>query len=176
MQGWVTLRNKLQIFLERQTSEALTSASSSELSCVQPSKTGEALTSASSSEPPCVQPSTKTVGETDQPVRLRGWMATGENAYANVYEDIVVDMDDKNEEVGSSSTAGFRVAGDGQRAMKPGMRVQLHGLTQNSRMNGKKGMLLSFDPERGRWQVRCSGRQSTLGCKPSNLRIVPAQE
>jgi len=117
----------------------------------------EALTSVFPSGSSCVQPSRQMIGvsgcpEVTQPGRPSGWTAT-------------VQKDEQYAQVKDSA------GGEGQ--WEPGMRVQLHGLTQRSEINGKIGVLLAFDSDRGRWQVRCSGLADTLRCKPSNLRIAP---
>ena len=64
------------------------------------------------------------------------------------------------------------LAGDLGTELKPGLTVKVVGLKNAPEHNGKRGKLVSFDAERGRWEVRMrSGKAMKI--KSENLASDP---
>ena len=50
--------------------------------------------------------------------------------------------------------------------LREGTAVVIEGLVHAPEWNGKRGLLLSFDAEKGRYQVAVKGRKKALGLRP----------
>eukprot|EP00931_Biecheleriopsis_adriatica_P054728 TRINITY_DN32237_c0_g1_i1.p1 TRINITY_DN32237_c0_g1~~TRINITY_DN32237_c0_g1_i1.p1 ORF type:complete len:231 (+),score=35.56 TRINITY_DN32237_c0_g1_i1:92-784(+) len=70
----------------------------------------------------------------------------------------------------SSHTAGGPLALAGQGALAIGTTVHVKGLEQAVALNGRRGSLLNFDSESGRWQVDL-GDGTVKAIRPDNLQV-----
>ena len=66
-------------------------------------------------------------------------------------------------------SASFVGDGGEQRLPLLGRRVVMDGLLGKPELNGRTGMAVSFDDDKGRYSVEVSGTSSSLMIKPSNL-------
>ena len=61
---------------------------------------------------------------------------------------------------------------DSKPKFTPGDTVEISGLQGAKQWNGKAGMVVSYDEERGRYAVQMPGQRQPLAVKPGNLSMV----
>merc|ERR1711920_62294 len=54
-------------------------------------------------------------------------------------------------------------------AIPNGTSVLIHGLTQSTVLNGKRGKIASWDENRGRYEVQLDATQNTVSVRPRNV-------
>ena len=83
-------------------------------------------------------------------------------------------QEEENPAIMSDAAAAAAAAADG---LVEGAHVELHGLKAAADMNGKRGVLLGFNAETGRWSVKVDGTgpKERMTVKPANIKAVPAE-
>ena len=76
----------------------------------------------------------------------------------------------------SEAAAEAPVEAAQQRSYSPGSRVEMHGLSSAVSLNGMLGTVVSFDAEKGRYEISVDGSLFNKKIKASNLKPGPPDE